>query len=250
MDVSTDGASTIYPANTGLTNPNSHALAIDPAEPTTLYLGNDAGLSRSTDGAATWTSASGVLPAPGPRDPVFAILIDPASHRTVYAATSSALYKSRDGGMNWFTVGSGIPSSANVLSLVADPSVPDTIYAGTTGGVYKTTNGGGSWSSVRSGMTGSSVFALLLDPGRRILYAGTEAGVFRSEDGGASWTLAGNGLVNPRVNTLAMDAQGTPYAGTDGAGVFFLLPALEDRAPLSPPPSRRPRPPVLPRSGP
>jgi photosystem II stability/assembly factor-like uncharacterized protein len=79
-----------------------YAIAVDPANPSTLY-GNSYRLLRSTDGGATWTgpdpddpaSADGLPQNPGL--PVF----DPNAPTTAYVATARGIYKSTDGGRNW-----------------------------------------------------------------------------------------------------------------------------------------------------
>jgi hypothetical protein len=61
------------------------------------------------------------------------------------------------------------------------------------------------------------------------MYVGTlGGGVLRSTDGGASWVSLDAGLANPSVLPLATDAAtGMLYAGTQGGGVFQLLPVVD-----------------------
>jgi photosystem II stability/assembly factor-like uncharacterized protein len=83
------------------------ALVIDPLNPATLYVGaRIAGVFKSTDGGASWTSANSGLPASqgvsiGP------LVIDPLNPATLYAGTSNAgVFKSADGGATWQPTGS------------------------------------------------------------------------------------------------------------------------------------------------
>ncbi len=105
---------------------------------------------------------------------------------------------------------------------------PSTLYAGSQiGGVFESTDNGASWNAINTGMTGSSVFALAVDPiTSSTLYAGTtDAGLFRSIDSGDNWTAINTGLTTPSVIAIAIDSQ-TPttiYAGTNGGGVFKTL---------------------------
>src|SRR5262249_8697532 len=53
---STNGGTSWDALNSGLTNPNVLALAIDPTNPATVYAGTaGSGVFKSTDGALTWT---------------------------------------------------------------------------------------------------------------------------------------------------------------------------------------------------
>ena len=87
---STDGGTSWYQANTGLTDKHVNTLAIDPHNPHVLYASTGypwtstpARVFRSTDGAHTWQPLSAGLPAVG----VGAIAVGP-SGRAVFAATN------------------------------------------------------------------------------------------------------------------------------------------------------------------
>ena len=61
-----------------------HALAIDPATPTTLYAGTDGGgVFKSTDGGGSWSAVNTGLTDTY----VHALAIDPATPTTLYAGT-------------------------------------------------------------------------------------------------------------------------------------------------------------------
>lgn len=66
------------------------ALAIDPAQPTTLYAGMGVGVSKSLDRGESWASSA------NPRLPVSAIAIDPQNTSTVYLGTRLGVFKSMD----------------------------------------------------------------------------------------------------------------------------------------------------------
>jgi photosystem II stability/assembly factor-like uncharacterized protein len=186
---STDGGATW---NLGLgTNGNPgyfsiYALAIDPLTPTTLYFGTDefsagAGVFKSTDGGATWTSS--VLTGDSV---VLALAIDPVTPTTLYAGTAGpGVFKSTDGGTTWAAVNAGLSADTfgyiSIAALAIDPITPATLYAGTNGDVFKSTNSGASWNAFNTGLPSySRVTALVIDPGTpTTLYAGTNGrGVF------------------------------------------------------------------------
>ncbi len=78
----TDGGSTWHTVNAGLTPPQlMFALAVDPSLPSTLYLGADNGVFKSTNGGATWKH----LYLGVGFTSVVTLAIDPATPSTLYA---------------------------------------------------------------------------------------------------------------------------------------------------------------------
>ena len=178
---STDGGATWVHSSNGLPRlagpGSSHhdvlALAINPANPATLYAGVT---SFASDGA------------------------------------SGSIYKSTDGGANWFESGTGI-AGQDVRALFLDPADAsgDTIYAGTggdgadPGGVYRSTDGGATWNSLSIGLPANAALALTVpprgvgDPAR--IVAGTTAGIWEytatpDEDVDGSPSAIENGVLS------------------------------------------------------
>ncbi|MBI4464983.1 MAG: hypothetical protein HY647_09790 [Acidobacteria bacterium] len=114
------------------------ALAIDPANPATVYAGTPRGVFKSTNGGHNWSNAGLTTQS------VYTFIISPANPSTIYAGTQDGgVFKSTDGGQNWSS--SGFPT-APVQALAIDPNNPSTLYAATFGGgVFKSTDGGQSW---------------------------------------------------------------------------------------------------------
>jgi len=79
----TDGASSWNPANNGIENASVHALVVDPADPSILYVATDRGIYRSEDAAASWFPFNDGLTTLR----VTALSIDSAG-RHLYASTS------------------------------------------------------------------------------------------------------------------------------------------------------------------
>ena len=86
--VSEDGCRSWQPSNDGLGSLFVNAIAIDPANPDTLYAGTDGGAYVSFDGGASWAEINdGLLGA----TVVYSIVVDPQSN--VYAATPYGVFK-------------------------------------------------------------------------------------------------------------------------------------------------------------
>ncbi len=256
---SQDRAATWATAGSGIGSAKVLSLAADPQHSTVLYSGTSHGLSKSTDGGATWKAASGL-----PADAVTTVALDPANPATVYACMSQGLYQSKDSGVTWKSVLSGpvtavtaaatqaglifagrpsapilrsqdggvnwqeVGTAVSVNALAIDPSNALIVYAATSrSGIYLSTDGGLTWAYSNTGLTRGSaplpIYALAIDP--RIpqrLYAGTANGLYRSNDWGTDWTPGGTGIGTRPVLSLAinpMDANYV-YAGTARAGVF------------------------------
>jgi photosystem II stability/assembly factor-like uncharacterized protein/surface antigen len=222
---STNGGANWTAMNTGLTNFDVHALAIDAQTPNTLYAGTSeqisgAGVFKSTNAGVDWIAINTGMTNTN----VTALAIDPQTPNILYVGTlGGGIFKSTNGGANWTAVNTGL-TNTYVHALAIDPPIPNTLYAGTDTGVFKSINGGASWTAVNTGITNTYVTALAIDPQTPgILYAGTwYDGVFKSTNGGNTWNAIG--LSYYWVRSLAIDPQtpDTLYAGTSGGGVFKI----------------------------
>ena len=106
MFKSTDSGSTWAAANTGLTNLDVYALAIDPTTPATLYAGTKGGgVFRSTDSGGTWAAANTGLT----NLDVYALAIDPTTPATLYAGTDGGgVFRSTNSGGTWAAENAGL----------------------------------------------------------------------------------------------------------------------------------------------
>jgi photosystem II stability/assembly factor-like uncharacterized protein len=196
------------------------ALAVSPANPSTLYVAaSSVGVFKSTDGGTSWTKTD--LTTEGQVD---ALAVDPGNGQRVYAGSTSGFYVSEDGGLTWTRRNDGLRVSY-VTSLALDPLHPGTVYVGGWGGVMKTVSAGKTWQDASTGLGADAyVSALALDPVHpNTLYAATGAsGVWRSGDGGATWTSASKGLPELNLRDLAIDPREpkTLYAATDSQGIW------------------------------
>jgi len=133
-------------------------LALDPNDPSILYLGT---------GEANSSGDS-------------------------YAGTG--IYRTNDGGQSWEFL--GLPESRHIGRIAIDPSNSNRIFVAAMGslfstnperGVYRTTDAGQTWEQVRERIRGPE--------DRRV--GGLNSGIWRSTDGGDNWELLQNGLPSP-----------------------------------------------------
>jgi photosystem II stability/assembly factor-like uncharacterized protein len=159
-------------------------LAIDPGNPDIIYAGTStSGVSKSTDGGATWNQANSGL-----TEMANTIVVDPSDSNIVYAGTFDfvrqwgSVFKSTDGGGSWSFVITGL-TNAPVNAIAIHPDKPYIIYAGTDGaGVLKSINGGATWHIINLGITNPQITAISIDAANpKTVYVGTRGGVFKSQ---------------------------------------------------------------------
>lgn len=162
------------------------AVAIDPTNPRTVWVGTGEswtrnsvsvgdGIYKSTDGGDTWANMG--LPQ---SERIARILIHPGNSAVVYACVPGklwsdspdrGLYKTTDGGKTWSLILKGQNLSTGCAALTMDPKNPDAMFAGLwdfrrrgwtfrSGGegpdapsgsaMFQTTDGGKTWSELSS----------------------------------------------------------------------------------------------------
>src|SRR5512140_3314472 len=168
--------------NNGLAEDWVYSLAIDPANPATLYAAmHTQGIARSTDGARSWRSINTGLDDLSGR----AVAVDPTNPQTLYFGTwhYGEVFKSTNGGASWQPARNGFTPN-KIYKLFIDPLDPRQDYAATfLEGIYKTSNSGGSWGLVGFG----SEFVVSMGIARAshsILAGTTGSGLYRTPDGG------------------------------------------------------------------
>ncbi len=211
----TDGGVTWLPLTDGQVSLASGAIALDPKNPDTVYVGTGeenfaqdsyygAGILKSTDAGATWTSLVG----PFLHDTISEISIAPDSSG-ILLASRQGVWLSTDGAATWTQTLSGVATS-----VVFDPNNAGNAYAavGATGGsskngVYHSTDGGVTWTRFTTGAAGQlpsadvGRIAIAIAPSASTtLYAqiqnsnpakalfGTLLGIYKSVDAGTTWT--------------------------------------------------------------
>ena len=203
---------------------DAEAIAINPVDPNTIYVGTWVhGIFKSDDGGANWVKLTNGLPV----HTGWEFAIDPVDPDVVYVATEEAIFKSLDGGLTWTAKSLGI-NYRYVHSLTIDPGDHNTLYAGTIWGstnyFYKSTDGAESWVICDLYLDGSSyVNAILVSPMHpELVYVGTETGIYRSIDGGLTWFADNVGLMNLHVIDLVFDPEDPAliFAATWG-GLYY-----------------------------
>lgn len=223
-----------------------YRLIMHPTNPNILLVSTNAGIYRTTDGAANWTQVSFETNI---RDMEF----KPGDPTTIYAAKTTSniiLFRSTDGGASFSNtgVGSGLPSSSNGRAMIAvtdnDPNYIYLVLGNPSNngfkGVYRSVDGGATWTTQSTSPnllgwsnTGSDTdgqqwydLAIAASPTNKDLVVVGGVNVWRSTNGGTNWQIAGHWTgsgapyIHADIHDLNFDANGiTVYAGCDG-GIF------------------------------
>jgi photosystem II stability/assembly factor-like uncharacterized protein len=212
----TDGGATWVPLTDQVPFAGVSGIAVDPSNPSKIYLLTGDGDGRtlasigvlvSADGGRTW-SRTGLAWAPRQSVYGYKLAIDPGDPSILFAATTSGIFRTRDGGASWLRV---LPGSFRDLEL--EPGTPSTVYAATAREIYRSVDSGNHWRRLRSDLPPSSPaiarIALAVTPARPgmlyALYGGDTGflGLYRSLDHGASFTLR-----SKRPNILGYERSG------------------------------------------
>ena len=209
-------------------------VAVDPTNTLVLYSENTGlSLQKSTDGGATWASASS-----GISDTGFLFTapftMDPAGPQRLWAGGTYP-WRTTNGATAWTRAGTALSGSASAIAVA--PTDPNTVLFGTSSGFIArsssalTATSTTTWASVqpRSGYCSSVTF----DPANRnVAYATYStfggAHVWKSVDAGATWSsidgTGATGIPDIPVHSVAVDPADSQriYVGTD-LGVFVSL---------------------------
>jgi photosystem II stability/assembly factor-like uncharacterized protein len=192
----------------------AQCIALDPADPDTVYAGlASGGVRRTSDGGRTW------LDRGLQGEEVFSVAVS-AADGAVYAGTEpSALYRSDDDGETWRELVALLelpsrptwsfpprPWTSHVRWIAPSPHDAGTILAGIElGGLMRSTDGGETWQDHRPGAQ-RDVHSLVWHPrveGRA--YEAGGGGAAWSEDGGETWQPADEGRDRHYTWSVAVD---------------------------------------------
>jgi photosystem II stability/assembly factor-like uncharacterized protein len=160
------------------------ALAMDPSDYKTLYLGSSGnGLFFTYDNGENWQIASTLG-----KVTVNAIAVDPVEKCTIYAAAENKVYKSIDCSRTWAQAYYDNDPAALVNAIAVDSYNNKNIFIGISrGDLLRSGDKGGSWQTVArfQDRVDKIVFSA---SDSRVIFAGTRGkGIFRSQDNGFNW---------------------------------------------------------------
>jgi hypothetical protein len=207
---------------------------------TTVYLGHDGGVSRTTNGTG-WSTINGNmdiaqiyklgLSANNPSRIVTGHqdngtnLLNGTSWNEIYGGDgadcfidwnnnnviiASYIYgdfqRSVNGGASWSTITTGLTGNAAwIAPIVQSPANANTYFCGYQN-VYKSTNQGSTWTQM--GSIGAVLDEIRIAPSNvDIMYATSGTSIFKTSNGGVNWSNVNNGLPtgSAQITNVAID---------------------------------------------
>jgi photosystem II stability/assembly factor-like uncharacterized protein len=208
----------------------ARALAADPHNPKTLYLGIDGlpsngnqggGIFKSEDGGNTWRQ---LRHQPGCRRMFFGLAVDPTDSKRLYwgcCGKGGGLWRSDDAGESWKRVFHNETWVFNIM-VTSD----GTVYCPGKN-LWRSTDHGGTWTQLTHFKEDWAIIGLAADPAdpRNMWISATtwddssNGGVFKTGDGGANWQEITGDLPYRKPIILRFDAA-TRQLWAGGVGLF------------------------------
>jgi hypothetical protein len=235
--------------NMGLGVGRATAVAVDPTNSQTLFIGYAlGGVWKSVDGGNTWNQVTPNTPSLA----IGAILIDPSNPNTIYVGTGEGnlsgdayygqgVLKSTDGGATWSTLGAKNFSGSSFTELAIDPTNGD-LYASTdtsydgfgdecfsstdsTTGLWHSSNAGATWTLLAPGSWASFSVDFTTAPPRTFLLSDAYYGLYSfSESTGQTTQLSSplpNAQSSPSLFGMTLRrAPSNPAQIYSGVGVY------------------------------
>ena len=203
---SLDGGETFRALDNGLGEGDRvSAIAIQPGQPTTVFVMHGFGVFRSRNRGDSWESVS----PPQQNQDIFALGIHPLQPSTLLAGSVSAgVLISTDEGETWEHM-QGSP--LRIYSFAFDPLNQNLIYAGTAAtGLWRSTDGGSTREPANSGLVNDPIDTVVpVDDQPARVYAGSfGGGIFRSDDSGRTWEPRNVGLTEDDIRILHANRSG------------------------------------------
>ena len=193
-------------SNAGLTYVDQWDIGFDPVHPDTVYLLNDGGVQKSTNGGVWWNKVNNGFTT----GQIYRLASAPSDTNFVIGGFQDhglQRVNTANGNTRWFRW-----SANDGTSVIVHPSDPNVLYGDFFFGDHrKSTNGGQNWRTatfaINNGMTesGPPLSALLMHPfDPNVLYCAGQTKIFITTNGGAQWTPVAD---VPNVNTMTIDRQ-------------------------------------------
>jgi photosystem II stability/assembly factor-like uncharacterized protein len=240
---STDYGETWQNSSKGYTGAQVYDIAIDAANPATVYSTNRTDPYKSYDGGDNWIGLA--YGSVKDANEWGAIELNPGNPRELLLGRGMTyiIDKSTDGGMNWHSVLNLPWSTVNdygiVTSISWSKSDPRIVFAtfhfrgnnvvptDSVGcGIYKSEDGGETWKAVNNGLENTKKNGLTVEVHPRysnvVLASLTDVGILKSTDGGSTWNKKNDGISNFHIKSFAFDPNNsqTVYAGIESGGIF------------------------------
>jgi photosystem II stability/assembly factor-like uncharacterized protein len=152
------------------------SLAIAGTNDSVLYAGYFAGVFKSSDKGATWSSLSLGIPLLH----TVGVRVDPRDENVVYARVYlQGVFKSTSGGTQWVQIDSTIPSTQNrYQTMIINQKTPDELFIGTNANgdiLFRSFNAGLAWEPYSNGLPDfeATLMSIAMDTIHNRMFVGT-----------------------------------------------------------------------------
>lgn len=205
---------------TGWAETEPKALALDPVDPDTVYVGLPDGFVLSRDRGQTWRRAEAGLPDRGKY--VQSLQVDRTVRGRILLGCETGIYLSEDGAGSWRRVFAAVDTVNDIQQSPHDPA--RWLAVSQSAGVLESTDGGRSWTALPGLPREQAWYNVAFHPRdpAQLALASWTYGLWTSADGGRTWTERNAGLPTPtRVWRAAFDPDdGRLYAAVYEQALF------------------------------
>jgi len=201
-------------------------IDIDPAHPTTVFVGTSR-VWRSKNDGDSWRDVSGVLDGSA----ISAVDVARADSKRIYVGTENGgFFRSGDGGDTWSgNLASAVVPGLSITRIESHPKNADIVYI-TIGNfgkrhVFRSSDGGKAWKNLDEGRLPAVPYHAVVVPAQspRTVYVAGDAGIFISPDEGVTWQDLTRNLPNVSfVDLVFQDSDKTLTAATYGRSAWQL----------------------------
>ena len=158
------------------------AIAPDPFDPNTLWVGTDDGnLQLTRDGGTTWTNHAGKLSGARPGSWIPFIEVSEKNPGEAFVIVNDyrrndwrpMAYHTQDYGATWQRIVDEKQVSGHTMSIVQDPRQPNHLWLGTDHGLYFSIDYGANWTKYEKTFPSVSTADLKIHPREQDLVIGT-----------------------------------------------------------------------------
>lgn len=198
------------PASLPVVGADLHSLAVDPQDPSRLFIGSHSGVSVTDDGGKTWRVVDSLNGADAMG---WAFAGD-----SILVGGHPGIYESRDGGKTFEQRNDGLPAT-DIHALGASG---DIVYAASPGaGLLVSDDAGESWQIASEDSGQGFMGGILVDPDdpQHLVAPDMSAGAVESTDGGRTWSTLGGVQGAAWVSWDPRDVQRMVVAGMGSAAI-------------------------------
>ena len=163
------------------------SVCVDPVNTSTIYLGSNYGVWKSTNDGISFTQSNNGMGNREPRD----LIMGTGNSQVIVAATTDGIWKSVNAGGTWTVKKSG----GSFDMMKAKPNDPNTLYATTSSSFFRSTDMGDTWTQISPPGTNSGGGRIGVSKANsNIVYltyingSGGSAPVYKSSDAGLTFT--------------------------------------------------------------